>query len=86
MNQAIKERVYGLGNKQQLEYMAELAGMLPEEKAAFMLFHEKKNDDIIEDALGLTRSSRELIESSIASKLMLAVFQCINYHMDHYSE
>ena len=83
MNQVLKERVYGMGTRFHVEYMANLGGMNEEERAVLMLLHEKKKDKYIEDTLSLSKTTRERVESAIAAKLLLAVFQCINYHIDH---
>lgn len=83
MNQAIKERVYRCGSKKQAEYMANISGMSEEQRRMLMLLHDGKPDDFIMDTMGLSRKSYKRIEESMRMKLLLAVFQCINWCMDN---
>lgn len=82
MNQCLRDRVYNRGTKRQAVFLAERGGMNEEERKIFLLIHEGKSDLFIMDTVGLSRKSFERIEESIQAKLLLAVFECINAHMD----
>lgn len=86
MNQILKDSVYGMGTQKQAKFMADIGGMNDEERTVFYMLHEKKSDLTIQEELGLSRKAFERIESSVRAKLLLAVFQCINYHMDEYNQ
>lgn len=86
MNQKIKNVVYTKGTKKQAEFMARIGGMNEEEKEVFLMLHEGKTTDCITITMGLSRRSYERIEESIRAKLLLAVFECINKHMESEEE
>lgn len=81
MNQALKECVYGMGSKRHVDFMAELAGMSEIEKQMIHLIHDGQTDLFIQEELGLSRSAYQRIESSMRTKLLVAVFDCINSKM-----
>lgn len=83
MNQAIKECVYGKGTAEQIAYMARIGGMNEAEKELFEMLHENKTDTYIMDVMGLNRKTYEKIESSMRTKLVIAIFECINNHMNN---
>lgn len=82
MNQIIKDVVYGKGTQRQIDFMAATGGMNTEEKQVFQLIHEQKTEQYIQDVMGLSRKSYERIEESVRAKLLIAVFECINQHME----
>lgn len=82
MNQTLKETVYGKGTKRQAEFMAELGGMNEEEKEMFFMMHEGKTDQVIMDYMNLSKRSYKRVEESVRAKLLLAIFDCINYRMN----
>ena len=84
MNQNLKNVVYGKGSQRHIDFMAEIGGMNTDEKAVFQMLHERKLDEVIQAELGLSKSSFNQIEESVRAKLLLAVFECINAHMDEY--
>lgn len=84
MNQVLKDTVYNKGTKKQVEFMAEIGGMNEEKKAIFFMIHEGKTDSCIQDTLNLSRRSYERVEESIRAKLLIAVFECINHHMESF--
>lgn len=86
MNQAIRSRVYGKGNRHHVEFMVDLCGMNETEAAVFRLLHDGRSDSYIEDAVGITKPTREAIESSVSAKLGIGVFECINKTMDLYGK
>lgn len=63
--------------------MAELGGMNKEEKEIFILIHEGKTEAYIQDVKELSRKSYERLEENIRSKLLIAVFECINSKMNN---
>lgn len=81
MNQKIKDLIYTKGTQQQINFMAELGGMNEEEKTIFQLFHEGRSDEYIQDTLNISRSAFEKVSMSVRTKLIIAVFDCINYRM-----
>ena len=83
MNQVLKRTVYQRGTKRQAEFMAAMGGMNQEETNMLLLLHEGRDDTFIQDALGISRSAAELIEESVRAKLLLAVFECINFTRDN---
>lgn len=82
MNPVVRNRVYGKGNRHHVEFMIELCGFNDLESDMFRLLHEGKSDQYIEDALGITKPTREALESSIGAKLGIGIFECINKAMD----
>ena len=83
MNQNIKARVYQRGTKDQAKFMARISGMNEEQEKLFLLLHDGKDDDFIRDVLGLSKKSFDRVEDAVRVKLLLAVFDCINYTMEH---
>lgn len=81
MNQNLKNVVYGKGSQKHIDFMAEIGGMNDDEKAVFQMLHERKIDEVIQAELGLSKSAYIQIEESVRSKLLVAVFECINAHM-----
>lgn len=86
MNQCLKDSVYNRGTKKQATFMAKIGGMNEEETAVFLLIHSGKKDQVIMDMMGLSRKSFERIVEAVRAKLLLAVFECINAHMDELEE
>lgn len=86
MNQCLKDSVYNRGTKKQAVFMAEIGGMNEEETEVFLLIHSGKKDQVIMDVMGLSRKSFERIVEAVRAKLLLAVFECINAHMDELEE
>lgn len=84
MNQILKDTVYNKGTKRQAQFLAEIGGMNEEETEIFFLIHEGKTDGYIQDVCNLSRRSYERIEESIRAKLLLAIFECINHHMENH--
>lgn len=82
MNQILKDTVYNKGTRKQVNFLAEIGGMNDEEKEIFNLIHAGKTDAYIQDSMNLTRRTYERIEESIRAKLLLAIFECINCHME----
>lgn len=83
MNQVLKDTIYGKGTQRQVDFMASIGGMNEEEKNLFQLIHEGKSDIFIQESMGLSRKSYDRVEESVRAKLLLAVFECINHHMEH---
>lgn len=81
MNQTIKEIVYKKGNSKQINFIAEIGGMTTEEKEVFKLIHEGRSDEYIIDVLGMTRKSYKKVEDAMRTKMVVALFECINSHM-----
>lgn len=86
MNQVLKDTVYNRGTKKQALFMARIGGMNEEETEIFLMLHAGKSDQVIMDVQGLSRKSYLRIEESIRAKLLLAVFECINSHMEEMVE
>ena len=82
MNQILKDVVYSKGTQRQVNFMADLGGMNTEERQFFQLVHEGKTDLYIQEELGVTRKTYVRIEESVRAKLLIAIFECINCHMD----
>ena len=82
MNQILKDKVYHLGTPKQVEFMAELGGMNEEEKKIFRLIHDGKSDLFIQEEIGISKNGYVRVEEAIRAKLLLAVFDCINYRME----
>ena len=83
MNPVIQRRVYQMGTVEQAGKIAEIGGMLPEEKEAFLLLHAGKKEKYIMDELGMTEKTYANVESAISAKVMVAVFQCICFAIDN---
>lgn len=83
MNQVLKRRVYQRGTTKQALFMSELGGMTEEETKMLLLLHEGRDDQYIQDALGISRNAFDLIEESTRAKLLIAVFECINFTRDN---
>ena len=82
MNQVLKDHVYGLGTKDQINYMASLGGLSEEETLFLQLAHAGMTDLYIQQELGLSRKSCDRVESAVRAKLTIAIFRCINRCMD----
>lgn len=82
MNQALRSRVYGKGNRHHIAFMVELCGFNETEAKMFRLLHEGRSDQFIEDSLGITKPTREALEECIGAKLGIGIFECINKVMD----
>lgn len=82
MNPAVRNRVYGKGNRHHVAFMIELCGFNETEASMFRLLHDGRSDQFIEDTLGITKPTREALEESIAAKLGIGIFECINKAMD----
>lgn len=83
MNQAIKRSVYQRGNQAQVEFVARLGGMTEEEQRLFKMLHDGLTDLEIQEELALSQKAYNYVEQSVRAKLLLAVFDCINYTMDN---
>lgn len=83
MNQTIKEVVYKKGSNKQINFIAEIGGMNEEETNVFKLIHEGRSDEYIIDVLGLSRKSYKKVEDSMRTKMVIALFECINCHMNN---
>lgn len=81
MNQTIKEVVYKKGSHKQINFIAEIGGMDEEETSVFKLIHEGRSDEYIIDVLGMSRKSYKKVEDSMRTKLVVALFECINGYM-----
>lgn len=66
-----------------MRFLAEIGGMNDEEKNVLEMFHELKDEAYICDMLGLDHKAYQTIEESVRCKMLLAVFECINAHMDN---
>lgn len=82
MNQVLRNRVYGKGNRHHIAFLIDLCGFNETEASMFRLLHEGRSDQFIEDALGITKPTREALEESIGAKLGIGIFECINKAMD----
>ena len=82
MNQVLKRRVYGMGNKHHVEYIIQLTGMDEAEATMFRYLHEKRDDHYIMDMMGLDKNSFPLIEDSVSRKFMYGVLMCIDRCID----
>lgn len=82
MNQILKDVVYGKGTQKQIDFIAEIGGMNEEETKIFNMIHRKVPDEVIQDELGICKNSYRRVEESIRAKLTIAIFECINCHME----
>lgn len=83
MNQHLKECVYNKGTMKQVNFIADVGGMNDEERQVFTHIHNGKTDVYIQDVMCLNRKAYERIEESVRSKMSIAVFECINFYMNH---
>lgn len=83
MNQFLKRSVYQRGTEKQALFLAELGGMNEEEKQMFLFLHAGKDDQFIQDMMNISRSAAGRIEESLRAKLLLAIFECINFTRDN---
>lgn len=86
MNQVLKDRVYRMGTQKQVDYISKIGGMNEEEYNVFNLIHHGYTDLYIQEELNLSRKSYDRIIESVRAKLLLAVFECINYKIDKEDE
>ena len=80
MNQILKS-IYQLGNQQQVDFVAKVGGMSNEEKDMLQLLHNGWTDIAIQEELAMSRSKFDEVLDRVRMKLVLAVFDCINYRM-----
>lgn len=83
MNQVLQRSVYQMGNRAQAEFIADIGGMLPEERTAFLLLHDGHKERYIMDEIGVDAKAYALIESAIRAKVAVAAFYCIGFTQDH---
>ena len=81
MNQVLKNSVYRKGTQRHINFMADLGGMNQEERDVFQLLHEGYSDLDIQTEKCMSKSAYESVEEQVRSKLLLAVFDCINERM-----
>lgn len=84
MNQILKDCVYGKGTKRQVQFLSQIGGMNEEECQVLQYIHERKTDSFIQDIMGLSRKAYDRVEESVRAKLLIAIFECINCHMETY--
>lgn len=82
MNQIIKDVVYGKGNRQQVEFLSRIGGMNDEETEVLHMLHDGRTELYIQEDMSLDRKAYKRVEESVRAKLLLAIFECINFHMD----
>lgn len=82
MNQVMQRRVYQLGTDEQAEFLADISGMKGEVRRAFLLLHDGYKEQFIRNELGIEHDAYALIEEMVSTKLLLAVFDCINHRMN----
>lgn len=78
MNQELKRCVYALGNQEDVDYMISACGMDDIEAKVFQMWHEKRDDQYIMDAIGCSQQAFRLIERCVRLKLAISVMQCIH--------
>lgn len=83
MNQYLKFAVYTMGTTKQCDFMAQLGGMSEDEKTVFTMLHDGRNEVEIQDKLHLSKSAYDLIEERVRKKVLIAVFDCINFRMQY---
>lgn len=83
MNQYLKFAVYTMGTRNQCDFMAQLGGMSEDEKTVFTMLHDGRNEVEIQDKLHLSKSAYDLIEERVRKKVLIAVFDCINFRMQY---
>ena len=83
MNQYLKDIVYGKGTQRQIDFLARLGGMTDEEYKVFNLIHQQATDLDIQLEMALDKKTYARVEESVRAKLLIAVFECINCHMEH---
>lgn len=86
MNQVLKDAVYNRGNNKQMEFLAKIGGMNEEESELLRLTHIGKSDSYIQDVMNVSRKGYERIVEAVRAKLLLSVFECINFYMDRYDD
>ncbi len=80
MNQVLKN-IYQLGNNAQVGFIAELAGMTEDETYLFHKLHDGETDLNIQQDMNLSRSVYEDMVDAVRIKLIIGIFDCINYRM-----
>ena len=73
MNQAIRSRVYGKGNRHHVEFMVDLCGMNETEAAVVRLRHAGRAERYIEGSVGIKKTTREYIRKHEWIEEMLGV-------------
>ena len=82
MNQILKN-IYRLGNLEQVGFISELSGMTEEERYLFFKLHEGDTDLNIQTDMNLSRSAYEDMVDAVRIKLIVGVFNCIDYRMNN---
>lgn len=83
MNQYLKDIVYGKGTQKQIFFLAKIGGMNEEETKILNLIHNQETDLDIQLEMGMDKKTYARVEESVRAKLLLAIFECINCHMEH---
>lgn len=86
MNQILKDHVYSMGCRAEVQFMSEIGGMNTEEKKVFELYHDGKTDIYVQEELGIDKKTLARIEESLRTKLTVAIIKCINFSMDNMSK
>ena len=86
MNQILKRCVYRMATVQQAKFLARLGNMDEDETEILLALNKGKDDQYIMDQLGVTKNAYDLIERSMRAKILLAVFNCINFRMEAYKD
>ena len=83
MNQVLKRKVFHRGTVKQWKFISRLTEMTEDEEKALLLLHDHKDDQYIQDELGINRKTFDLIMESMCSKVFFGLTMCVNYARDN---
>ena len=79
MNQALRERFYGQGNKKHIDYVVRVSGMNEQEAEIFRMMHNGSDDLMVESAMCIDRKRRSQLEKMVAQRVVFAVLHALDF-------
>lgn len=83
MNPVMKRKVYWKGTVKQWKFIAKLSEMTKDELDMLLMFHDHKDDQFVQDELGLNRKAFDLLEESMCTKVYMGILMCVNFSRDN---
>ena len=83
MNQVLQRCVYQLGTDEQANFIADISGMKGEVREMYLMFHDGKKEREICHALGIEHDAFQIIESTVRTKFLMGVFDCVLFRMNY---
>ena len=79
MNQALRERFYGQGNKHHVEYIIRMSGITEQEAEIFRMLHNGADDLMVESTMCIDRKRRSQLEKMVEQRVAFAVLHALDF-------